>query len=81
MIEIIPEKLPVPPTTGNDTLLDSGGKMWIQYFVSDPDLNVGDRIQGTMTVTLIASNTTGFVYLGFPDDSGGMVGAQAVLYI
>ena len=32
-----------------------------------------------MDVTLTASNTLGFVDLGFPDDSGGMVVSQAVV--
>ena len=34
-----------------------------------------------MSVTLTASNTSGFVALAFPDELGGMVGAQAVLCI
>ena len=34
-----------------------------------------------MAVTFIASNTSGFVDLGFPDDSGGMVGSQAIVGI
>ena len=34
-----------------------------------------------MAVTLTASNTLGFVPLGFPDESGGTVGAQVVVGI
>ena len=34
-----------------------------------------------MSVTSVASNTSGFVVLGFPGDSVGMVGAQAVVGI
>ena len=34
-----------------------------------------------MSVILNASNTVGFVALGFPDESGGMVVAQSILGI
>ena len=34
-----------------------------------------------MAVTFIASDTAGFVALGFPDESRGMVGSQAVIFI
>ena len=34
-----------------------------------------------MGVTLTASNISRFVSLGFPDESGGMVGDQAVICI
>ena len=56
-------------------------KLWVQYVVSDPDPDVVDGTRGTMAVTLTASDTAGFVALGFLDESGGMVGAQAVLGI
>ena len=34
-----------------------------------------------MAVTLTASNTSGFVSLGFPDESGGVVGSQTIIGI
>ena len=34
-----------------------------------------------MSVTLTSSNTAGFVDLAFPDESGGMVGAQSFIGI
>ena len=53
----------------------------MQYVVSDPDPDVGDGTRGTMSVTLTASDTAGFVALGIPGASGGMVGAQAIVGI
>ena len=47
----------------------------MQYVVSDPEPDVGDGTRGTMDVTLAGSDTSGFVDLGLPDESGGMVGA------
>ena len=50
--------VPVPPATGNgilldsDILLDIGGKIWMQYVVSDTDPDVGYGTQETMGVTL-----------------------------
>ena len=62
-----------PPSTGNDILLDSDGKNRMQYAISDPGPDVGDGKRGTMAVNLTAIDTAGFVSLGFPDESGGMV--------
>ena len=62
-------------------LIDSDGKIQMHYVVSDTDPDVGYGTRGTMAVTLTASDTAGFVALGFLDESGGMVGAQAVLGI
>ena len=53
----------------------------MQYVVSDPDPDVGYWKQVTIAVTFSTSNTEGFVSLGFPDESGGMVGAQVVVGI
>ena len=71
----------MPPETSNDILLDSDRKIWMQYVVSDPDPGVGDGIRETMAVTLVTSNTSVFVYLGLPDESGDMVGSQSVVGI
>ena len=79
MIDLSTREVPAPLATGNAILLDSDGKIRMQYVVSDPDPDVGDGTQGTMAVILTASETAGFVALGFPDESGGMVGAQAVV--
>ena len=81
MIYLSTGEVPVPSETGNDILLDSDRKMWMQYVVSDPDPGVGDGIRGTMAVTLVTSNTSVFVYLGLPDESGDMVGSQSVVGI
>ena len=67
------------PATGNDILLDSDGTFWMQYVVSDTEPDVGDGTRGTMVVTLTASNIEEFVAIGFPDESGGMVGALSVV--
>ena len=53
----------------------------MQYVVFDPDPDVGDGTRETISVTLTASDTSGFVYLGIAGESGGMVGAQAILGI
>ena len=70
-----------PSETGNDVLLDSEGKIWMQYVVFDPDPDLGYGTRGTISVTLTASDTAGFVALGIAGESGGMVGAQAILGI
>ena len=62
-------------------LIDSDGKIQMHYVVSDTDPDVGYGTRGTMAVTLTASETVGFVAIGFPDESGGMVGSQAVVGI
>ena len=67
--------------TGNDVLLESDGKICMQYILSDPDTDVGDGTQGTMSVTLTAIETSWFGALGFPNDSGGLVEASAVVDI
>ena len=71
-------EVPAPPATGNDIILDSDGNIWMHYVVSDPDPDIGYGTRGTMAVTFTAFETSGFVALGFPDESGGMVGSQAV---
>ena len=81
MIELFSVEVLAPPETGNDILLDSDGKNWMQYVVSDPEPDVGDGKQGTMAVTLNTRNTSGFVALGFPDESYGIVGAQSIIGI
>ena len=79
VIDLITGQVPAPPETGNDIILDSDilldidGKIWMQYVVSDLDPYDGYGTQGTMAVTLTASDTAGFVALGLPDDSDGMV--------
>ena len=42
---------------------------------------MGGSTQGTMAVTLNASDTAGFLALGFPDESGWMVGVHAIVVI
>ena len=42
------------------------------YVVSDPDPGVGYETQGTMDVNFTANETTGFVALGLPDETGGV---------
>ena len=81
VIDLSIVEVPVPPETGNAILLDSDGKNMMQYVVSDPDSNVRDGTQGITDFTLTASDTVEFVALGFPDDSGGMVGTQVVVGI
>ena len=87
VIDLCTGEVPAVSANGNDIildsdlLLDSDGKIRMQYVVSDPDTDVGDGTRGTMAVTLTASNTVGFVDLGFPDESGGMVGDQDVVGI
>ena len=73
--------MPEPPETGNDILLDSDGKIWMQFVVSDPEPDIGDGKRGAMSVTLSSSYTEGFLVIGFPYESGGMVGAQDVVGI
>ena len=53
----------------------------MQYVVSDTDPDVWDGTQGAMVVTFTASDTEVFVGLGFPDESGGMVGSKAIICI
>ena len=53
----------------------------LSYVVSDTDPDVGDGTRRTMAVTLTASDKVGFVSLGFPGESGVMVGAQVILGI
>ena len=74
-------KAPEPPETGNDIILGSDGKFWMQYVVYDPDPDAGYGTRGNMSITLIASETLGVLDLGLPDESGGMVGAQSVVVI
>ena len=88
MIDLSTGEVLAAPAPGDAILLDndiltySDNKIRIQYVVSDPDLDVGDGIQDNMGVTLTASEKRGGVAdLGFPDNSGGMVGAKAVAVI
>ena len=81
MIDLSTGEVPAPTATGNTTLIYSDGKIRMQYVVSDPDPDVGDGTRVTLDINLAASNTSGFLDLGFPDESGGMVVAQAVLVI
>ena len=41
MIVLSTGEVPAPPATGYDILLDSDGKIWRQYVVSDPGPDVG----------------------------------------
>ena len=65
MIDLSTGEVPAPPETGNDILiysdilLDSDGKIRMQYVVSDPEPNVGDGTRGTMDVYLTASDKRG----------------------
>ena len=81
MIGISTRAFPAPSATENDIILDSDGNNWMQYVVYDPDLDIGDFTRGTMAVILTARDTARFMALGFPDESGGMIGAQAVVGI
>ena len=81
MIELITGEAKVTPETGNDILLDSDRKNWMRYVVSYTEPDVRDGIRGNMDVTLTESNTLVFVFLGLPDESGGMVGSQDVVGI
>ena len=62
MIDLSTEEVPAPTETGkgvildSDIILDSDGKIRMQYVVSDTDPDVGDGTQGTMGVNLTASN-------------------------
>ena len=53
----------------------------MQYVVSDTDPDVGDGTQGTMDVTFTASETAGFVGLGFTDELGCMVESRSIIGI
>ena len=85
VIDLCTGEVPAVSANGNDIildsdlLLDSDGKIRMQYVVSDPDTDVGDGTRGSMGFTLTASYKGGGI--GFPDESGGMVGAQVVLGI
>ena len=81
MIGLSTGEVPSMPATGNDILLESDVKIRIQYAVSNPGPDDGYDTQGTMAVTLTASDKVGFVSLGFPGESGVMVGAQVILEI
>ena len=81
MIDLSTGEVPVLPATGNDKLLESDDKTWMQFVVSDTAPDFGDRTRGTINFTLTASDLAGFVALYFLDESGGMVGAQDVIGI
>ena len=65
MIDLSTGEVPATPENGNDIILDSDilldsyGKIRMQYVVSDPDPDVGDVTRETMGVTLNASNKWG----------------------
>ena len=65
VIDLSIVEVPVAPAIGNNILLDSdilfdiGGKIWMQYVVSDPDPDVGYGKHKTMGVTLTASEKGG----------------------
>ena len=65
MIDLSTGEVTSPPSTVNDILIDSdilinsNGKIWMQYVVSDSDPDVVDGIRKTMGVTLIASENRG----------------------
>ena len=67
VIELRTGEVPAPSVTGNDILLesdillDSDGKVRMQYAVSDPDPDVGNGTRGTMGVNLTASDKGGGV--------------------
>ena len=54
----------------SDILLDSDGKIWMQYVVSDPDPDVGYGTSKTMGVTLTASEKGGGCGPRIPSYSG-----------
>ena len=87
MIDLSTGEVTPPPSTVNDILIDSdilinsNGKIWMQYVVSDSDPDVVDGTRKTMGVTLIASENRGGGGLCFPYDSGCVVGSQAVVGI
>ena len=80
-------EVPAPPATDNDILLDSDipldsdQKTQIQHVVYDTDPDFGDSTLETMGDTLNGSDKGGGVYLGFPGESGCVVGSQAVVGI
>ena len=57
MIGLSTGEFSAPLETGNDIILDSDGKIWMQYVVSDPHPDLRDGIRGTTTGNLTASNT------------------------
>ena len=65
MIDLSTGEVTSPLSTVNDILIDSdilinsNGKIWMQYVVSDSDPDVVDGIRKTMGVTLIASENRG----------------------
>ena len=65
VIDLSTGAVPAPPETGNAILLDSDilinsyGKVWMQYVVSDTVPDVGDLTRETMGVTLTASDKRG----------------------
>ena len=65
MIDLSTGEVTSPLSTVNDILIDSdilinsNGKIWMQYVVSDPDTDDGDGTQETMSVTLTASGKGG----------------------
>ena len=65
MIDLSTGEVPSPPATGNDIpldsdiLLDSDGKIRMQYVVSDPDPDVGDETRENVGVTFTAGEKGG----------------------
>ena len=79
VIDFSTREVTAPLATEDDILLNIDVKIRMQYVVSDTDQDVGDVTLVTMAVTFTASNTVGFVALGLPDESGGMVGDQSIV--
>ena len=81
MIDLSTGEVPAPPETRNYILLDSDGKIWMQYIVSDIETDVVYGKRGTMAFNLTTSETSGFEDPDFLGESGGMVGYQAIVGI
>ena len=81
LIELNTGEVLVRTETGNDIIIYSDGKFRMQYVVSNTDSDIRYETQETMDDNLTASNISGFVTLGLPAESGGMVGAQSVVGI
>ena len=81
LIELNTGEVLVRTETGNDIIIYSDGKFRMQYVVSNTDSDIRYETQETMDDNLTASNISGFVALGLPAESGGMVGAQSVVGI
>ena len=59
VIDLTTGEVPALPETGNDIILDSDGKIRMQYLLSDPDPDIGYGTRETMGVTFTASKKGG----------------------